>query len=124
MLALGVDLVEVARISALVERKGMERLRRLFTEAELSYARSAPPLAAQRLAARFAAKEAFCKAIGRAVPFREIELVTKEKRPCLVWQGRFYPVSLTHTARYAAAVVALEPTPSPLRSDPSAAPAA
>ncbi len=124
MLALGVDLVEVDRISALVARKGMERLRRLFTAAELAYALSSPPLAAQRLAARFAAKEALRKAIGYAVPFSEIEVVMKDGRPRLLWQGRLYPVSITHTAHYAAAVVALEPTPSPLRSDPSAAPAA
>jgi len=115
MLALGVDLVEVARISALLDRRGPERLGRLFTQAELSYALSSPPLVAQRLATRFAAKEAFRKAMGRAVPFREIELVLKERRPCLVWQGRLYPVSLTHTARYAAAVVALDPIPNPVR---------
>jgi len=115
MLALGVDLVEVARISALVQRRGADRLGRLFTAAELAYALSAPRLAAQRLAARFAAKEALRKAIGRAVPFREIEVVMKDKRPCLLWQGRLYPVSLTHTARYAAAVVAIESTPHPLR---------
>lgn len=111
MLSLGVDLVEVARISALIERYGVPRLGRLFTEAELAYAFSAPRLTAQRLAARFAAKEAFRKATDRPVPFREIEVVLNQERPCLVWQGRCHPVSLTHTARYAAAVVVLESTP-------------
>lgn len=111
MLALGVDLVEVARIADLVNRRGMARLGRLFTESELAYALSSPRLAAQRLAARFAAKEALRKAIGRAVPFCEIELVVVEQRPRLLWQGRLYPVSITHTARYAAAVVVIETTP-------------
>lgn len=111
MLSLGMDLVEVARISALLERRGAERLRRLFTEAELAYALSSPRLAGQRLAARFAAKEAFRKAIGKFVPFREIEIALEQERPFLVWQGRRHPVSLTHTARYAAAVVVVEPTP-------------
>ncbi len=124
MLALGVDLVEVDRISALIERHGVPRLRRLFTEAELTYALSSPRLTAQRLAARFAAKEAFRKALRRPVPFHEIEVVVECKRPCLVWQGRFYPVSLTHTARYAAAVVVIEPTPPPPPPAPSASPGA
>lgn len=123
MLALGVDLVEVDRISALIERHGVPRLRRLFTEAELTYALSSPRLTAQRLAARFAAKEALRKALRRPVPFHEIEVVVECKRPCLVWQGRFYPVSLTHTARYAAAVVVIEPTPPPPPA-PSASPGA
>lgn len=114
MLAVGVDLVEVERISALLARRGAERLGRLFTPAELAYALSAPRLAAQRLAVRFAAKEALRKALGAAIPFREIEVVVNNKRPCLAWQGRLYPVSLTHTARHAAAVVAFDSTRIPL----------
>lgn len=114
MLSLGVDLVEVGRISALVERRGVARLRRLFTETELGYALSSPRLASQRLAARFAAKEAFRKAVGQPVPFSEIEVIQQGRRPCLAWQGRLYPVSLTHTARYAAAVVAVDSSRFPL----------
>ncbi len=110
MLALGVDLVEVPRVASLVERWGSDRLGRLFTVAELAYAFSSPRLAAQRLAARFAAKEAFRKAVGQPVPFGDLEVVLENKRPCLVWQGRRYPLSLTHTDHYAAAVVAVEPT--------------
>lgn len=122
MLALGVDLVEVERVEKLLARWGAERLGRLFTPAELRYALSSRR-AAQRLAARFAAKEAFRKAIGRPVPFRELEVVLRQGRPWIVWNGRFYPVSLTHTARYAAAVVAAQVTPPPPRPGPSAAPA-
>lgn len=113
MLSLGMDLVEVERIAALLERRGAHRLGRLFTEAELAHAFSSPPFAIQRLAARFAAKEAFRKALGRPVPFREIEVALEGGRPCLLWQGRRHPVSLTHTARYAAAVVVIEPAPPP-----------
>jgi holo-[acyl-carrier-protein] synthase len=122
---LGLDLVEVARVATLLDRWGDRALGRLFTPREVSYARAARgPLAAQRFAARFAAKEAFRKAIGRPVPFREIEVILENERPCLVWQGQIYPVSLTHTARYAAAVVAVAgPTP-PLPPAPSAAPGA
>lgn len=113
MLALGLDLVEVARVEALLGRWGERALGRLFTPQEVAYARAARgPLAAQRLAARFAAKEAFRKALGRPIPFREIEVIQEDERPCLVWQGRRHSLSLTHTARYAVAVVAVEgPTP-------------
>lgn len=122
MLAVGLDLVEVGRIEALLVRWGPERLGRLFTPAELRYALSSPRLAAHRLATRFAAKEAFRKAAGWAVPFRQIEVAVDGSRPWLVWQDRRYPVSLTHTARYAAAVVVAEVTPFPPRPGPSAAP--
>ncbi len=112
MLAVGLDLVEVARVEALLARWGERALRRLFTSQETAYARRAQgPLSVQRLAARFAAKEAFRKALGRPIPFHEIEVVLEGKAPCLLWQGRRYPLSLTHTARYAAAVVVVEPTP-------------
>lgn len=121
MLSLGVDLVEVERVRGLLERWGPERLGRLFTEGELRYALASPPLTAQRLAARFAAKEAFRKALGRAVPFRELEVVLNKGRPCLRWQGRLFPISLSHTAAYAVAVAAV-PTPPPPPPGPSAAP--
>jgi len=113
VLALGLDLVEVERVEALLGRWGDRALGRLFTPDEIAYARTARgPLRAQRLATRFAAKEAFRKALGRPIPFREIEVIQEEQRPCLLWQGRRYPLSLTHTARYAAAVVVVEgPTP-------------
>ncbi|MCX7750036.1 MAG: 4'-phosphopantetheinyl transferase superfamily protein [Candidatus Bipolaricaulota bacterium] len=105
---------------ALLVRWGPERLGRLFTERELRYALASPRLAPQRLAARFAAKEAFRKALGRAVPFRELEVVLEGARPCLRWQGRTYPVSLSHTPAYAVAVAAVTPPPPP--PGPSAAP--
>lgn len=122
MLAVGLDLVEVERIEALLMRWGPERLGRLFTPAEIRYALSSPRLTAHRLAARFAAKEAFRKAAGWAVPFRELEVTLEGSRPWLVWKNRRYPVSLTHTARYAGAVVAAEVTPFPPRPGASAAP--
>ena len=109
----GIDLVEVPRFRAFLERRGERALRRLFTPAEMAYAeKAAPELAVQRLAARFAAKEAFCKALGKAVPFREIEVLPGKNGPRLRWRGQEFPVSLTHTERMAAAVV-LIPSPVP-----------
>jgi holo-[acyl-carrier protein] synthase len=109
----GIDLVEVPRFQAFLVRRGERALTRLFTPTELAYAEKArPALRAQRLAARFAAKEAFCKALGRPVPFREIEVLSGQNGPRLRWRGQEFPVSLTHTARVAAAVV-LIPSPTP-----------
>lgn len=88
-------------------------MRRLFSPREVAHARAArAELFVQRLAVRFAAKEAFCKALGRGVSFREIEVLPGKNGPRLLWRGREFPVSLTHTAAVAAAVV-LIPSPIP-----------
>jgi len=61
----GVDLVEVARVSRLLdENPGIDRS--IFTEAELDYCRGTKH-AGDRLAARFAAKEAILKAFGTGI---------------------------------------------------------
>ena len=60
---IGIDVVQVDRIKASLERFGERFEARIFTEAELEYCRrNKDPL--PHLAARFAAKEAAFKAIG------------------------------------------------------------
>jgi len=59
----GVDLAEVPRIKASIERYGEKFIRRIYTPAEIAYVeRKANKF--ERYAARFAAKEAGMKAIG------------------------------------------------------------
>ena len=100
--------MEVRRLQSLGERRGERALQRLFTSRELDHAFSArPPLCWQRLAARFAAKEAFIKALGRPVPLRELEVTFRGPKPYLTWQGRDYPLSLSHTGELAMAVVVI-----------------
>src|SRR5262245_53601234 len=74
----GVDLVQVSRVAESLEKFGERFLRRIFTDAEVAYATSAgPALAAERLATRFAAKEAAIKALGlgdEAMGWRDIEV--------------------------------------------------
>jgi holo-[acyl-carrier protein] synthase len=75
---IGIDVVEVRRLVAALERFGERMERRLFTEAELVYCRGhKDPL--PHLAARFAAKEAASKAIGTGmsggVGFRQFEVI-------------------------------------------------
>jgi holo-[acyl-carrier protein] synthase len=72
--AIGVDLVERARVVATHARFGERFLRRVFTEVELAHAGKR----IERLASRFAAKEACAKALGTgigAISWREIEIV-------------------------------------------------
>ena len=77
-LSVGIDLVQVARIADSIATFGDRFVRRVFTDAEIAYASSAPDLAPMRFAARFAAKEAAKKALGLAdagIGWRDIEVV-------------------------------------------------
>ncbi len=106
------DLCEIARLERALER--YPRLdRRLFSPAERAYAatRRRP---GRHLAARFAAKEAAIKALGRPLPPAQIEVVA-DPTPRLELHGEAarlaaeggleLAVSLTHTDEIAAAVV-------------------
>ena len=100
------------RICEILSRWGERFLKRVFTDREIAYAMGTrPPLREERLAARFAAKEAFIKALGRPVPFKQIEVIKDEKgRPWIVWRGRPFPLSLSHTREIAVAVVLFRST--------------
>ena len=118
MIGIGIDTVEVERFrKALQTRPGI--VDRLFTPAEQAYGRRqrAP---AERLAVRFAAKEAVMKALGvglGAFAFHDVEVVSASSgAPSLVLRGGAaslasergvvdWRLSLTHTERVAEAVV-------------------
>lgn len=73
MLRVGTDLLSVADVEAAIGAHADRYLRRVYTEGELEDCQGS----AQRLAARFAAKEAAIKVlrpVARAVPWREIEV--------------------------------------------------
>ena len=124
IVALGIDLVEVARVERMLRTKGDRALRRLCTEREMEYLRTRHSTAAS-FAARVAAKEAAYKALSgsdesRGIGWREIEVLSgPDRRPMLVLHGlaqrraqqlgvTAMHLSLTHTATTAGAVVALE----------------
>jgi holo-[acyl-carrier protein] synthase len=75
----GIDLVSVARIESMLRDHGDRFLERCFTPGERAAARDRRR-AAEHLAARFAAKEAFLKALGTGltggISWTEIEVVT------------------------------------------------
>jgi holo-[acyl-carrier protein] synthase len=75
---IGVEIVNVDRIEKAVERWGHRFLKRIFTSAEIErcHQRARP---GECLASRFAAKEAFAKALGlgmrKGLRWRDIEVV-------------------------------------------------
>ena len=115
----GVDLIEIARVDAALERYAGFR-ERVFTSAEIEYCDSrANP--AQHYAARFAGKEAVGKALGCGVRFtwKEIEIVGRPK-PGVRLSGRTaayaervqagaIDLSMTHSREIAAAIAVVEP---------------
>jgi holo-[acyl-carrier protein] synthase len=119
----GVDIVEVPRVAAAIERHGARFISRVFTDAEIRYCDSKANRV-ERYAARFAAKEAALKAIGtgwrHGIGWRDVE-VRREPggRPTIGFAGKAAEfaarlgvarafVSLSHTAEHAIAHVILE----------------
>ena len=109
----GIDLLEIDRLEAALERR--PRLaERLFTDAERAYA-AGKTRPGQHLAARFCAKEAVAKALGLdAWEFRDVEVIATGAAPEVRLDGaaqaraaelgRTVTVSLTHTGTTAGAV--------------------
>jgi len=62
-LRVGTDLCSVGDVEDSIERFGDRYLRRVYTDAELAYCEGTPHRTAERLAARFAAKEATMKVL-------------------------------------------------------------
>jgi len=119
----GVDLAEVPRIRASIERFGARFVDRIYTPGEIAYVeRKANRF--ERYAARFAAKEAGMKAIGtgwrHGVRWHDFEVANLASgKPTLRLHGvaarvaeklkvRNVSLSLTHTAEYGMAHVILE----------------
>lgn len=121
MLSSGVDLIEIARLERVLDRHGDHFLDRVFTPAEVAYARRRPG----ELAARFAAKEAVAKALGvgmrmiarDGIGWREAEILGNHRgQPLVRLHGRAaeraeelglteWSVSLSHTKEHAIALV-------------------
>lgn len=123
IVGIGVDIVEVARIRRAVERYGDRFTGRVFTDHEVLYCRSCSH-PEERLAARFAAKEAALKALGvgwsQGVQFVDVEVTNNELgAPTVAFSGKALElsrelgverihVSLTHHRHFAIAQVLLE----------------
>lgn len=117
---IGTDIVEIERVKKSVEREHFKN--RVYTKIEQSYCESRGKNSAASYAARFAAKEAFFKAIGTGIIFSltDVEIVNDEGgQPEIFLHGKAVDfveekgvekifVSLSHSMKYATAVVVLE----------------
>ncbi|MFZ1702604.1 MAG: holo-ACP synthase [Pyrinomonadaceae bacterium] len=123
ILSTGIDIVEVYRIRETIARTPRFS-ERVFTKAEREYCESKGVAAAQSYAARFAAKEAFLKAIQTGwrgkITWQDIEVIsdpegvpslniTGEAKRILDERGATnVHVSISHTTEHAIAQVILE----------------
>jgi len=123
IIAHGIDLVDCPRIEQMIERHGRRFIDRVFTAAEQAYADSNKD-SVEKLAGRFAAKEAILKLMGTGwrgkIAWTDIEVVNNalgQPEVTLVGEVKIIAdrlgiahisVSITHTANFAiASAVAL-----------------
>jgi holo-[acyl-carrier protein] synthase len=123
IVGLGVDITEIDRIEAAIERRGRPFLERLFTASEIAYCETHRHRA-ERFAGRFAAKEAAMKALGtgwaRGVRWVDIEVVREpggkptlrlSGAACTIANGlgvKNIALTITHTGNTALALVIFE----------------
>jgi len=123
ILGMGLDIAEVERIQAAIERHGEPFLRRVYTAAEREYCEGFRNKF-ERYAGRFAAKEAAMKALGtgwrRGVRWVDFEVVRElGGRPTITLHAvakeiadrlgvRHIALSITHTSTQALAQVIFE----------------
>ncbi len=119
----GIDIVDISRFERFVRENNEPLFKRVFTEREQAYC-AARRRSAQHYALRFAAKEAFVKALGtgidNGISWRDMEVVNDPSgKPDLVLAGRAAELfrehglsriflSLSHDGNYAIASVILE----------------
>lgn len=128
IIGIGTDHVEIDEFKPRVKNKRGKFVQRVFTDSEIAYAESTDDFV-QRLAARFAAKEAVLKALGTGwtddVEWRDIEILNnKLGRPQAILRGKTARlaarakvtrvfVSMSHTRHLATAQVVIEGTKRP-----------
>ena len=120
---IGIDLIEIERMQRAITRTGARLIERLYTDVEQDYCCTQhPPYACY--AARFAAKEAFLKALGTGLrqhmSWRDMEVWRDDlgkpslrlygylHERCIVEEIRYIHLSLSHSVTCAIAQVILE----------------
>ena len=111
---IGLDIVEMQRIRK-ISTFQPRFVERILTEVEQKiYYKLTIDRQLEYLAGRFAAKEAFSKAlgtgIGREVGFQDIEIVNDERGKPIISKpfNQGVHLSITHTKEYAAAQIIIE----------------
>ena len=127
IVSIGIDIVEVYRISETIQRTP-RFVERVYTERERAYCESKGAASAQSFAARFAAKEAFLKALKTGwrgkITWQDMEILNDAQGvPSLTIYGEARALlekmgadkihlSISHTTDHAVAQVILEKTES------------
>jgi holo-[acyl-carrier protein] synthase len=123
IIATGIDLIEISRIKAVFARSGDRFRDRVFTRSEIDYCESqGSPFSSY--AARFAAKEAVMKALGKGwfdgVRWTDIEVIREDSgRPSIklgafalaqfnILGGERIHLSLSHSRELAIAQVVID----------------
>jgi len=131
IVAIGIDSVEIERFADWANHPE-ENLKKIYSDKEIKYCLQNEKTSAERFAVRFAAKEAFFKALSHIVPDHEIPFLTvcknvstqqeKNGNPNLAINWDFISgdygknaernlntlISLTHTANTATALIIIE----------------
>lgn len=120
IIGVGIDIEDVERIEQVIARWGDRFTTRIFSEHERTYCEKRPR-PAQHYAARFAAKEAFGKAIGtgwaQSFRWRDVEVRHSESgQPFLRLHGDLdarygslnVRLSLSHTRTHVTAIIILQ----------------
>jgi holo-[acyl-carrier protein] synthase len=120
IIGLGTDIIEIERVRKAVGKKNFKD--NVFTEIEQEYCESRGKSSAASYAARFAAKEAFFKALGTGIftKLTDVEVVKDERgAPKINLRGlaeiladkksvKKISLSLSHSREFATAVCILE----------------
>jgi holo-[acyl-carrier protein] synthase len=115
----GIDIIEVKRIRDIMVKYGDKFFTRILTDSEIAYCKSYKANPEVHFAGRFAAKEAYSKAIGTGISktfgWKDIEILNDPLgKPYInhVKQNEYsnfkFELSISHTHDYGCAVVVCE----------------
>ncbi len=123
IIGIGIDIIDIPRVKKIAEEFGEDFVSKIFADNEIAYckAKKTPEI---NLAARFAAKEAFLKALGTGlrggIDWKDIQIVNDDLgNPFICLEGNAKKLaakrgivtthlSISHTSEYATAMVVLE----------------
>ena len=120
IIKIGTDICQINRVQSIYKRYGGKFLYRILTENEIKYVTSNTKNLINRLAGRYAAKEAASKVLGtglKGVYFKEIEILREPSgAPKIVLHKRaklkakekglsYFEVSISHEKNFVIAIV-------------------
>lgn len=117
IIGLGTDIIEIERVRRAVSKKHFRD--NVYTDIEQAYCESRGSHSAASYAARFAAKEAFFKALGTGIVTRltDVEIINDKRgapkihlrgRAAAMAGGRKISLSMSHSREYATATCIIE----------------